>query len=52
MPDTGSLALGYRKLTVDQLTSLRIHGASLDFVREMQSLGFSGLAPVQLAVVQ
>ena len=36
-------ALGYRKLTVDQLTSLRIHGASLEFVREMQALGFTGL---------
>ena len=36
-------SLGYRKLTMDQLTSLRIHGATLDFVRELQALGYSGL---------
>jgi hypothetical protein len=41
-------ALGYNKLSLDQLTQLVIHGVTPAFVKEMAELGYKNLACDQL----
>jgi hypothetical protein len=41
-------ALGYARLALDDLLSLRIHGATPDFIRQLQSLGYRRLSAEDL----
>ena len=39
-------ALGYENLTLDEVTSMRIHGATPEYIRELRKLGYTDL-PVE-----
>jgi hypothetical protein len=40
---TFGFALGYERLSVDDPVSMRIHGATPEFIKEFKSLGFSDI---------
>ena len=45
-------ALGYSKLTAEQLVAFRIHGVTSDFVRELLNLGYTAVSSEQLVAMR